>query len=203
MELRSPVAAKNLWNLLRLAFIMIRKGLVAKRKLIMDTKLIMERGKVLRKSLGNIMFHHHSRSSLPRGPNFGMHAYEFSCSNSPNPISYGMMSSKRRHNLFSCIHASVVEEPDEMPGPVIVLPRLECSPLCAYSPNVLAIGEQRSQMPSPLNFSAGVSNYSSEDEGDHGFGREVDDKAEEFIKRFYEQLRAQSCIPMLQYEEKY
>ncbi|XP_010929512.1 uncharacterized protein [Elaeis guineensis] len=198
MELRSPVGAKNLWNLLRLAFVMMRKGLIAKRKLIMDTKLIMERGKVLGKSLGNIMFHHHSRSPLPRGPNFGMHAYEFSCSNSPNPIFFGM-SSKRRHNLFSCIHASVVEEPDEMPGTVIVPPRLECSPLCAYSPNVLAIGEQRSQMPSP--FSVGVSNYSSEDEGD-GFGWEVDDKAEEFIKRFYEQLRAQSCIPMLQYEEK-
>lgn len=171
MELRSPVASKNLWNFLRLAIIMMRRGLVAKRKLIMDMKLIMERGKVLGKSLGNLMFHHHFRSSLPREPNFGIHAYEF---NSPNPVFYGM-SSKRRHNLFSCIHAAG-----------------------AYSPNVVATGEQRSQMPSP--FSVRISNYSSEDEGD-GLGREVDDKAEEFIKRFYEQLRAQSCIPMLQYEE--
>ncbi|XP_008798397.2 uncharacterized protein LOC103713298 [Phoenix dactylifera] len=198
MELQSPVAAKNLWNFLRLAIIMMRKGLIAKRKLIMDMKLVMERGKVLGKSLGNLMFHHQPRSPLPQGPNFSMHAYEFSCTNTPNPILYGM-SWKRRHNLFSCIHANVVEEPDEMPGPVAVLPMIERSPQWAYSPSVLAIGEQRSQMPSP--FSVRVSNYSSEDEGD-GFGREVDDKAEEFIKRFYEQLRSQSRIAMLQYEEK-
>jgi hypothetical protein len=32
----SPVIAKRLWNVLMISFFMIRKGLISKRKLIMD-----------------------------------------------------------------------------------------------------------------------------------------------------------------------
>jgi hypothetical protein len=45
-----------------------------------------------------------------------------------------------------------------------------------------------------------VSDYSSEDENDGG-NVQVDDEAEEFIRRFYEQLRVQSRMQLLQYQE--
>lgn len=69
-------------------------------------------------------------------------------------------------------------------------------------------------MRSPHNlmspFSVRVSNYSSSEDHDHvhisedddenedGRGGGVDDQAEEFITRFYEQLRAQSRMQLLQ-----
>ncbi|RWR74333.1 DUF761 domain-containing protein [Cinnamomum micranthum f. kanehirae] len=152
MELHSPinsVAAKRLWNFLRIAFFMIRKGLMSKRKLIMDMNLKMKRGKVLGKSLGNLIFHHHSRSADSRG--FGLQEYEFSCSNSPNPVFF---------------HA----------------------------------GEKITSMVSPSSIR--LSNYSSEEEeNDSGSECQVDNEAEEFIRRFYEQLRIQSRTALLEYQE--
>ncbi|EHA8591177.1 hypothetical protein COCNU_scaffold035875G000010 [Cocos nucifera] len=194
MELHSPAAAKKLWNYLRIAFFMMRKGFVSKRRLVMDMNLMMKRGKLLGKSLGNLMFHHHAR---PRHtPSFGLREYEFSCSNSPNPVFF---HAKRRHNYFPCLNA-IAEDPDETPArPAVVLPRIEYSPQCSFLSQELAPGERRSPLPSP--FSVRISNYSSEDEDGDGSGHEVDDEAEEFIRRFYEQLRAQSRIALLQYQE--
>ncbi|KAJ0974624.1 hypothetical protein J5N97_016589 [Dioscorea zingiberensis] len=195
MELHSPAAAKRLWNFLRVAFYMMRKGLISKRKLIMDMNLMVKRGKLVgKKTLGNLMFHHHHHhhhSRQQRGSGSAFQDYEFSCSNSPNPVFFHA-AAKRRHNYFPCIHA-IAE--DESPSPVIVLPRIEFSPQTshdAFSEIELAPGV------SPL--SVRVSDFSDDDAGD-GSGREVDDEAEEFIKRFYEQLRAQSRIALLQYQE--
>lgn len=179
MELHSRVAGKKLWNYLRVAFFMARKGFASKRKLLMDTNLLMmKRGKLLGKSLRGLMSHHqHSR---PETPAFGRCEYEFSCSNSPNPVFY---HAKRRHSYFPCLHA-VVEEADDTPRRAAVdLPRIG----------------QRTSLSSP--FSVRVSDYSSEEE-DGLSQEEVDDEAEEFIKRFYEQLRAQSRVALLQYQEE-
>lgn len=160
----------------------------------MDMNLMMKRGKLLGKSLGNLMFHHNARP--PHTPSFGLREYEFSCSNSPNPVFF---HAKRRHNYFPCLNA-VVEEPDETPArAAVVLQRIEYSPQCSFLSQELAPGERRSPLPSP--FSVRISNYSSEDEDGDGSGHEVDDEAEEFIRRFYEQLRAQSRIALLEYQE--
>ncbi|XP_064947763.1 uncharacterized protein LOC135598149 [Musa acuminata AAA Group] len=200
MELHSRVAGKKLWNYLRVAFFMARKGFASKRKLLMDTNLLMmKRGKLLGKSLRGLMSHHqHSR---PETPAFGRCEYEFSCSNSPNPVFF---HAKRRHNYFPCLHPVVEEPPDDdtLRRPAVVrLPKLEYSPHCS-SVDLLASGVSRTPLLSP--FSVRVSNYSSggEDDDDGGLGQEVDDEAEEFIRRFYEQLRAQSRIALLQYQEK-
>lgn len=211
MELHSPinsVMAKRLWNFLRIAFFMMRKGLISKRKLIMDMNLMMKRGKVLGKTLGNLMFHHHSRSAASHG--FSMQEYEFSCSNSPNPVFFHAGKRKHHHHYFPsiahfpCINGQDDPDEKEEPRPVILLPNIEYSPEWSYNlhgnASDLAPGEMLSSTASPLSIR--VSNYSLEEEdNDGGIKRQVDDEAEEFIRRFYEQLRIQSRTALLQYQE--
>ncbi|MCL7023690.1 hypothetical protein MKW94_021468 [Papaver nudicaule] len=216
---RNSVIGKRLWNFLRIAFYMMRKGLMSKRKLIMDMNLMMKRGKLMRKSLGNLMtfhgHHHHQHSSndITRGSFGGAQDYEFSCSNSPNPVFFHM--SKRKHHYFPCINPpneDDLEEMEEEARGAVVVPKIGYSP--EYARNFqfsttatpdLAPGDSRfSPLLSP--FAVRVSEYSSEDESEiqlEGMSSnpKVDDEAEDFIKRFYEQLRLQSKTQLLQYQE--
>lgn len=123
----------------------------------------------------------------------GIQEYEFSCSNSPNPVFSHLP--KRKHHYFPCINPPEdVEESQEEDKAVVLLPvnfqfgNFELTP-----------AEKPTPLPSP--FSVRVSNYSSEEDIDVGGNRQVDDEAEEFIRRFYEQLRAQSRIQLLQSPE--
>lgn len=204
MEVHSPVIAKRLWNVLRITFFMIRKGLISKRKLIMDMNIMMKRGKLLRKSFSNLMFHHH-HSKNPARAAFGIHEYEFSCRNSPAPVFFHVP--KRKHHYFPCMnepdvieeeHEEPLHEPQE-PRAVVFVPRTpENSFNFRFDASDFASGEKRSPLLSP--FSVRISNYSSEDENEGGNGQ-VDDDAEEFIRRFHEQLRVQSRMQLLQYHE--
>ena len=198
MELQcSPTAATKVWKILKLAFFMMRSGLASKRKLMLDINLVMQRGKLLGKSLGNLMFHHHHRhqqpgssAATPDGHAYGPDEYEFSCSNTPIPT-FVPVNSKRKHSYFPCIGATPVDEPDSTPGPAaVMLPRIDCSPQ-----RDLASGERQTPGPSP--FSVRVSNYSRAEDGDV-LSCEVDSKAEEFIKKFYRQLHAEGRISMLE-----
>ena len=200
MEVHSPVIAKRLWNVLRVTFFMVRKGLISKRKFIMDMNLMMKRGKLLRKSLSNLMSHHHHSKNVARA-GFGIQEYEFSCSNSPNPVFFHVP--KRKHHYFPCINPpEVIEEEEPLPEPqepkaVVLVPK---TPEYTFNfrfdhASDFAPGEKHSPLHSP--FSVRVSNYSSEDENEGGNGQ-VDHEAEEFIRRFYEQLRVQSRMQLLQ-----
>ncbi|KAG4939399.1 hypothetical protein JHK82_045123 [Glycine max] len=201
MEAHSPVIAKKLWNVLRITFFMIRKGLVSKRKLIMDMNLMMKKGKLLRKSMSNFMsshhhHHHHHSKSLARG--YGMQEYEFSCSNSPSPVFFHVPK-KKHHFNFPCMNTTeVVEEP----RPVVLVPNM--TPEYTFNHRFdnasdFAPGERISP------FTVRISNYSSEDEENEQEGgngnAQVDDQAEAFIRRFYEQLRMQSRMQLLEYQE--
>ncbi|KAI4350408.1 hypothetical protein L6164_004866 [Bauhinia variegata] len=202
-----PVVAKRLRNVLRITFFMVRKGLISKRKLIMDMNLMMKKGKLLRKSLSNLMSsHHHHSKSVARG-SYGLQEYEFSCSNSPNPVFFHVH--KRKHHFnFPCINAPEVieEEPkltalqSEDPKAVVLVPKTpEYTFNFRFDASDFAPGEKKSPLLSP--FSVRISNYSSEDENEQGGNSQVDDQAEDFIRRFYEQLRNQSRVQLLQYPE--
>ncbi|RDX63924.1 hypothetical protein CR513_57584, partial [Mucuna pruriens] len=184
----SPVVAKRLWNVVRVSFFMMRKGLISKRKMIMDMNLMMKKGKVVRKSLGNLMSsnhdqHHHKNQ---KSVGFGVH-YEFSCSNSPNPVFFQMP--KRKHHFnFPCINAPEVLEEE---------PRFSLEVESFDVPK--AVVTEKSPLLSP--FSVRVSNYSALDENEEVGNGLVDDQAEDFIRRFYEQLRTQSPVQFLRYQD--
>ncbi|XXG78220.1 hypothetical protein AAC387_Pa08g2207 [Persea americana] len=216
MEVHSSVnldVGRRLWNLLRIAFFMVRKGLTSKRKLIMDINMKMKRGRLLGRTLGNLMFHHHHGHHHRRGHSkdvmhgFGLH-YEFSCSNSPNPVFFHM--AKRKHHFFASIpHFPCLnpgddcDEPNE-PKAVIMLPKLEFSPRSSIDSGVdgsdMAVREKLSPLPSPLSIR--VSNFSVDEVNENESWRpHVDAEAEEFIRMFYEQLRQQNRTALLQYQE--
>lgn len=137
---------------------------------------------------------------------YGIQEYEFSCSNSPNPVFFHVP--KRKHHYFPCINApAVLEEveeplpqPHQEPKAVVLVPK---TPEYTFNfrfdhASDFASGEKHSPLLSP--FSVRVSNYSSEDEIE-GENEQVDHEAEEFIRRFYEQLRVQSHRQLLQYQD--
>lgn len=208
MELHSPVIAKRPRNVLRVTFFMIRKGLVSKRKLIMDMNLMMKKGKLLRKSLSNLMsfhHHHHHSKSLTRGVS-GIQEYEFSFNNSPNPV-FSHMSKRKHHFNFPCINSPVVIEERNDDDYYDDGDELEALEGEEDTNAVVLVSNNKTPeytFKSPLllsPFSVRISNYSSEDETEECGNGQVDDEAEDFIRRFYEQLRMQKSMQLLQYQE--
>lgn len=216
MDVQSaPGAAKRMWSYLRAVFLMLRKG---KRRLLLGLHLLMKRRNnkgALARSVATLLSHSH------HGHGYGhAHAlrhrrrgeYEFSCSGSP-------VDPRRRSNAyFPCLLGSEAET-----APTAALQyqyRIEYDNYAASTAAAeaapeeerdgvlmeeLAAGEDEcgstsaESVPSPLVASAGgfsvrVSNFSSEDGG--GGGEAVDEEAEEFISRFYEQLRQQNQIAL-------
>ncbi|XP_020112098.1 uncharacterized protein LOC109726724 [Ananas comosus] len=204
--LHSQEAAKKLCHFLRLAFFMvIKKSLIISRKKLMIMGLILKRGKLLGKAMKNLLplINHPKGKALP--PPTRME-YEFSCSNTPNLIFFKSRS-KRRGNtssLFSCFNAGCY---DESVAPVFVFPTLEYSPRCVYGSSFIDGSNYKERRlglsPSRSPFLVRVSSCSSEaeeeeeEEEEEGVECDVNDKAEEFIERFYEQLRAQSLATIL------
>ncbi|WJX83211.1 hypothetical protein P8452_65888 [Trifolium repens] len=182
MEVHSSVVAKRLWNVLRITFFMMRKSFVSKRKMIMDINLMMKKGKVLRKSLSNLMSshnRHHHHSSKYNGGGFMVHDYEFSCSNSPNPLFFIMSKRNKHHFTFPCINAPEVIEEEPLPCQYSLSPlEFEIENLSKGSVAIVPKTPEYT-----LNFS----------ENENG---QVDDEAEDFIRRFYEQLKTQSLVQL-------
>ncbi|GKV36637.1 hypothetical protein SLEP1_g44746 [Rubroshorea leprosula] len=185
MEQNQPVIAKKLCNMVRIAFFMIRKG-ITKRKFMVDLNMMLKRGKIASaKVFGNLMFHHH-RSHDSHVPSYvGPREYEFSCSSTPNyafPFHFNKRkSTSSYHNFFACTHAPPSEE-DE-----VVLEMLnnneimvEASPaLPGFGRTPLVRQLRITDSPFPLRDS----------EEDNGI---VNKKVEEFIKKFYKDLKKQN-----------
>ncbi|XP_020162299.1 uncharacterized protein [Aegilops tauschii subsp. strangulata] len=155
-----------MWGYLRALFCKMRKHVhMGKRKLLLGAHLLVRRrNKSLSRSVANFLSHHH-------GHHRGRREYEFSCSGSLDLGSFSM-------------HCRVPAS--SSPGALMMREEL-------------AIGEEcKSAGMPPLvpgavdgGFSVRVSNFPSDEvDGDQlGLGEAVDDEAEEFIARFYAQLR--------------
>ncbi|KAJ3678221.1 hypothetical protein LUZ60_002024 [Juncus effusus] len=205
MELHSHIRAERLWNYMRAIYFMMRKGLISKRRLLMNINIAMKRrNKHLNRSFFTnlFLFHHsHTHSKRDLGLGFGSREYEFSCSNSP---SSAVFSHKRRRNYFPCL-GSDMEEPMDTWQPCKVA-RIEYSPSPSPQASLFASGElvqeeKRSTSYSPLSIR--IADYSEEDEEEERTEDNlVDGEAEEFIRRFYEQLQTQNRIALLEYEER-
>nr|AFK43451.1 unknown [Lotus japonicus] len=192
IEGSQPVVAKKLWNMVRVLFFMLRKGIAKSRVMVDFHHLMLKRGKLAGKAIANtLMFHHQYAALACRSHNthlsvFSPREYEFSCSNSPV-----FQPTKRRrhhhHHRYSKPSSqyddfstySAVQKVLEMlnndkvevdsSSPLVTLPGFGKSPVCRQ----LRVTDS----PFPLKDESGDS--------------QVDVEVEEFIKRFYKDLNLQ------------
>ncbi|XP_057450731.1 uncharacterized protein LOC130742643 [Lotus japonicus] len=194
MENNTQVLAKRVWSMIRVAFYMLRKG-VTKGKLMMDLNTMLKRRRKLAgKAITNLMFHHHNHANSVSSRQFtAAREYEFSCSNTPNNFfTLGHSNKRHRHNnFFTRSHAQPTLDDDAVTANAVkaVLEMLNNEAVAeAMSPALPGFG--RSPMvrqlrvtdsPFPLQDSEIVGEKDSQ----------VDKAADEFIKRFYMELRQQ------------
>lgn len=196
MEQNLPVIAKKFWNIVRVAFFMLRKG-ISKRKLMLDFNLIIKRGKIASKAaIQNLMFHHmmhqwsaaHRDKNLPFSPPHN--EYEFSCSNTPNHFQLPFNFNNKRNNknhLFSW-GASAHDQDDVVVVNAAVMKALEmiqsetASPSADYLP-----GFGRTPMVRQLRVTDSPFPLRDAEEDSR-----VDEAAEAFISKFYWNLRRQT-----------
>ncbi|MQL78837.1 hypothetical protein Taro_011259 [Colocasia esculenta] len=218
----SSAVAKRLWHIVRVVYYMIRKGL-SKRKLMMELHLLLKRGKIAGKAIGNLMFHHHHHHDDPQRPDhhysgsssstggggyyaaftcrsmdpnlsyYNPREVEFSCSNTPS-YPFHLNKRKRHHHHRSNNYGYDYDVATVRKALEIINSQLHVP----ESPDVMA-----TPSPAPFwGFPAGKSPMLSgrqlritdspfpiEEEGEAD--GQVDSKAEEFIKHFYEQLQMQ------------
>ncbi|KAI6677417.1 hypothetical protein NL676_038213 [Syzygium grande] len=187
MELQprvSSIIAKRLWKIVKIAYVMIRKGLMSKRNFISDMINRARDRKLMRESLRSLSFSHYNHPRKMRRVGLNGYEYEFSCSNSPNPVI--VHSAKNKSHRFPCMRLPKVIEDFVEDKPVYPEMLVFMATTPEYTFNIQI--ERHSPFKSP--YSVRVSNFSSDDEGDGKYGQ-VDHKAEEFISRFYDQLRKQ------------
>ncbi|KAM0032070.1 hypothetical protein Hdeb2414_s0016g00471001 [Helianthus debilis subsp. tardiflorus] len=172
MEQNIPVLAKKVWRLVRVLYFMLRKN-ISKSKLLLDLNRMMKRRKIADKSSSSPTF------STPLGE------YEFSCTNSPTTNNHAFsLFSFRKKQASANQHA---EDLDMMAVNAAVLKAMEMiNHSEAASPTLPGFG--RSPMVRQLRVSDSPFPLSNMDEDSH-----VDEAAEQFIKRFYNDLRRQNC----------
>ncbi|XP_019198427.1 PREDICTED: uncharacterized protein LOC109192309 [Ipomoea nil] len=213
-----PVIAKRFWNVVRAALFMLRQG-ISKKKLMLDLNLRLKRGKIAagKAAVHNLIFHHHHHAStssssssaaatdattkdcggdLPAAAYADLSdAYEFSCENSParerrgggfhlpnlNYLSILKKLNKHLRLSASSAHAPPPTEEEIMiAAEEIVLQSAMASPALPGFGRTPSVRQLR-VTDSPFLFS------------DAGGSSHVDEAAENFISRFYDDLRRQNA----------
>ncbi|KAF5793289.1 hypothetical protein HanXRQr2_Chr09g0415781 [Helianthus annuus] len=169
MEQNIPVFAKKVWRLVRVLYFMLRKN-ISKSKLLLDLNRMMKRRKIADKSSPTL--------SPPQGE------YEFSCTDSPttNNHAFSLFSFRKKHTSAN----QHTEDLDMMAVNAAVLRAMEMINSEAASPALPGFG--RSPVVRQLRVSDSPFPLSNVDEDSH-----VDEAAEQFINRFYSDLRRQNC----------
>ncbi|XVE52037.1 hypothetical protein DITRI_Ditri02bG0088200 [Diplodiscus trichospermus] len=210
MEQNLPVMAKRVWSIVRAVLFMMRKGISSKRKFMVDLNMTLKRGKMAgAKAIGNLMFHHHSNrhvsSSFKEAAASAVHEYEFSCSNTPNYIFPFNLATKKKnsinnyyHHFFGCTHAPPTQDDDvaTMNAVKVVLEMLNnhndgnnnmvVEAAVAASPMLPGFG----QTPLARQLRITDSPFPLRDvDENNGY---VDKAAEDFINRFYTDLKQQN-----------
>ncbi|KAK2425255.1 hypothetical protein QL285_035518 [Trifolium repens] len=195
MESNLPVMSKRVWKMVRVVFFMLRKG-ISKGKLMMDLNMMLKRrSKLAGKAIANLMFHHHSHhnnsgsTSSHRSHQFtASREYEFSCSNTPHHFFPIGKRHRSHNNFFTCAHVSPTQDDDvaTMSAMKAVLEMLNNDQMIVEASPALP-GFGRSPMVRQLRVTDSPFPLKNDDEKDN----QVDKAAEDFINRFYSQLRRQ------------
>lgn len=175
---QSQVVARKLWNIVRIVFVMLKKG-IAKSKLAVDFNfhLLLKRGKLAAtKAIANtiITLHNNNRFSQNDTVVYARD-YEFSCSNSPAfPFHVIKRANKNRKFPQYDDVSKVLEMLNNNNNNKVV----EASPLPGFGKSPIGKKLRVTDSPFPLK---------QDEDGDN----QVDVAAEEFIKRFYKDLNLQ------------
>ncbi|KAK4359488.1 hypothetical protein RND71_021717 [Anisodus tanguticus] len=207
MEQNLPVIAKKFWKIVRVALCMLRKG-ISKQKIMLDIKLMMKRSKIssYKYAVQNLMFHFHHYahnrrdnvdSKLPFSPRED--EYEFSCSSSPNLKKHNEEEDVIVMNaaVMKALEMIKAETASKKAGQCTKYPALARSeewphpkrcdgdslPLSPYN-YLRGFGRQLRVTDSPISVRDEV-----EELDNH-----VDEAADEFISKFYRNLRRQSSL---------
>ncbi|KAE8709176.1 Casein kinase I protein isoform 1 [Hibiscus syriacus] len=191
------VIAKRVWSIVRAVLFMMKKGILSKPKFMLHPNVLFKRGKIASaKAIANLLMFHHQVS--PSSFTAASHEYEFSCSSTPNYIFPFYLASKKKHgtnnyyhNFFACTHAPPTHDDDDDIATVkAVIEMLNNNDnvggaVVAASPMLPGFGQtplvrqlRITDSPFPLR------------DADEGLGT-VDKAAEDFIKRFYKDLKLQ------------
>ncbi|KAF7843395.1 uncharacterized protein G2W53_000300 [Senna tora] len=207
MENNLPVMAKRVWSIARVVYYMLRKG-ISKGKLMLDLNIFLKRRtKLAGKAIANLISLHHHHAAAASSPDAAAAhlqfsaargEYEFSCSNTPNNYLHNFFPTKhnRHSHFFACAHAPLTLD-DDVAGVNnalrVTLEMLENNKgksvveAAAASPALPGFG--RTPMARQLRVTD--SPFPVQD-GDEDRDHQVDKAAEEFIKRFYKELRKQA-----------
>ncbi|XVE88828.1 hypothetical protein DITRI_Ditri19aG0099900 [Diplodiscus trichospermus] len=212
MEQNLPAMAKRACSIVRAVLFMMRKGVSSKRKLMVDFNMMLKRGKIASaKAIGNLMFHHNHKdrqfsssfmAEAAAAAAEAAHEYEFSCSNTPNYVFPFNLAAKKKnsinnyyHHFFGCTHAPPTHDDDVVTinAAKVVLEMLNnndnnmvVEAIAAASPMLPGFG----QTPLARQLRITDSPYPLRDvDEDNG---SVDKAAEDFINRFYKDLKQQN-----------
>ncbi|KAK8584823.1 hypothetical protein V6N13_138769 [Hibiscus sabdariffa] len=202
MEQNTAVTAKRVWSIVKALLFMVRKGILSKGKLMVDLNMMLKRGKIAgAKAIGNLMFHHNTRqvssatSLTAEAPPPAAGEYEFSCSNTPNYVFPFNLAPKKKsnnyyHHFFACTHAPPTLDDDNMDAVKVALEMLNknesYNSVVAASPMLPGFG----QTPLARQLRITDSPFPLRDAGeDNDY---VDKAAEDFINRFYKDLKQQN-----------
>ncbi|MBA0628063.1 hypothetical protein Godav_022843, partial [Gossypium davidsonii] len=183
MEQNLPVISKRVWSIVRALLFMMRKGIFSKKKFMVDLNMVLKRGKIAgAKAIGNLMFHHHHRQVSPK------------CSMDVSTAAVAKAAVQDYyHHFFGCAHAPPTHEDDmvTMNAVKVVLEMLNnndntmMEATVAASPMLPGFG----QTPLARQLRITDSPFPLRDvDEDNGY---VDKAAEDFINRFYKDLRQQ------------
>ncbi|KAL3366430.1 hypothetical protein AABB24_011220 [Solanum stoloniferum] len=180
MDQKLPVIAKKFWKIVRVAYFMLRKGLSSKRKLMFDLNLLMKRGKIAGKAaFQNLMFQGHNNNI---NESTSKEYYEFSCSNSPAfHLPFHLNKRINKHNQTEHDDVSMMN--------AAVLKALEMLQSETASPALPGFG--RTPTVRQLRITDSPFPLREADNGD--MISHVDEKADEFISRFYRDLRREAA----------
>ncbi|KAH0666479.1 hypothetical protein KY285_027685 [Solanum tuberosum] len=178
-----PVIGKKFWKIVRVAYFMLRKGLSSKRKLMFDLNLLMKRGKIAEKAaFQNLMFQGHNNNIHQL---ISKEYYEFSCSNSPAfhlPFNMNKRISKKSQPEHG------IEHDDVSMMNAAVLKALEMLQSETASPSLPGFG----RTPTVRKLRITDSPFPLRDADNGDMISHVDEKADEFISRFYRDLRREA-----------
>ncbi|XP_039018611.1 uncharacterized protein LOC120149967 [Hibiscus syriacus] len=185
METSPPAVAKKLWNIVRIVFFMLKTGIL-KSKMMVGLKKSKYNAS---KAISNLVFHrkvHDHLSSLSCRSDDSLsfvspREYEFSCSNTPASYHHH----KRKHNHYYKSNYRY-EDVTTVAAVQKVLEMLNNEAAAEESPSPMVLpGFGRSPLVRQLRVTD--SPFPLKDDGDS----QVDMAAEEFINKFYKDLKLQ------------